>query len=59
MAWSMGNSDLAEMRAGNMDPSGEGMVLAGRVLGMIATILMIAIVVVICLLGLFVMFNRR
>lgn len=49
MAWSMGNADLAEMRTGNMDPSGEGMVQAGRVLGMIATNLMIAVVVLICL----------
>ena len=60
MAWSMGNADLAEMRTGNMDPSGEGMVQAGRVLGMIATILMIAIVVVFCFsVGFIMLISRR
>lgn len=39
MAWVMGNADLTEIRAGRMDPSGESLVQAGRVLGMIATIL--------------------
>jgi hypothetical protein len=39
MAWVMGNSDLAEIRAERMDPSGEGLVQAGRVLGIIATLL--------------------
>lgn len=38
MAWSMGNNDLQEMRAGRMDPEGEGMTNAGRVCGIIATI---------------------
>jgi len=40
-AWIMGNSDLAEIRAGRMDLSGEGMVQAGRVLGMVATVLVV------------------
>jgi hypothetical protein len=48
IAWVMGNADLADIRAGRMDPSGEGMVHAGRVLGMISTILMIASVVSMC-----------
>ena len=48
MAWSMGNTDLEEIRAGRMDMSGEGMVQAGRVLGMSATLLMIATVVLVC-----------
>jgi predicted Zn finger-like uncharacterized protein len=38
MAWSMGNNDLREMRAGRMDPEGEGSTNAGRVCGIIATI---------------------
>jgi predicted Zn finger-like uncharacterized protein len=46
LAWIMGNSDLADMRAGRMDPEGEGPTNAGRTCGMIATILgVIAIVV--------------
>jgi hypothetical protein len=41
VAWIMGNKDLKEMRAGRMDPSGEGMTNAGRICGMIACILML------------------
>jgi hypothetical protein len=40
-AWVMGNNDLTEMRAGRMDPEGEGLTNAGRVCGIISTILMI------------------
>ena len=40
-AWIMGNSDLKEMDAGAMDPSGRGTTQAGKICGMIATILMI------------------
>ena len=40
-AWVMGNSDLKEMDAGTMDPTGRGMTKAGKILGIIATILTI------------------
>ena len=54
LAWIMGNADLAEIRAGRMDQGGEGMVQAGRVLGMISTILMLAGIVLLCgMVGLF------
>ena len=39
MAWVMGNNDLAEMRAGRMDPEGESQTNAGRVCGIIAVVL--------------------
>lgn len=39
--WLMGNHDLTEMKRGRMDRSGEGLTQAGRILGSIATILMI------------------
>ncbi len=39
IAWVMGNNDLKEIRAGRMDPEGEGSTNAGRICGMIATIL--------------------
>jgi predicted Zn finger-like uncharacterized protein len=39
IAWSMANADLREIRAGRMDPEGEGMTNAGRICGIIATIL--------------------
>jgi predicted Zn finger-like uncharacterized protein len=40
VAWVLGNNDLKEMRAGRMDPEGEGQTNAGRICGMIGTILM-------------------
>jgi predicted Zn finger-like uncharacterized protein len=40
-AWVMGNNDLDAMRRGAMDRSGEGTTQAGRICGMIASILMI------------------
>jgi predicted Zn finger-like uncharacterized protein len=46
IAWIMGNSDLAEIQNGTMDPEGEGMTQTGRILGMIATILSLVAVVV-------------
>ena len=49
LAWIKGNTDLAEIRAGRMDSSGEGMVQAGRVLGMISTILILGAIVLLCL----------
>jgi hypothetical protein len=39
IAWVMGQSDLQEMRAGRMDPEGEGMTNAGRICGIIGTCL--------------------
>jgi hypothetical protein len=41
VAWIMGNSDLNEIRAGRMDPSGEQLTNIGRILGIIGTILII------------------
>ena len=40
-AWIIGSKDLAAIRDGRMDKSGEGMTLAGKVLGIIATVLML------------------
>jgi predicted Zn finger-like uncharacterized protein len=48
IAWVMGNNDLAEIRAGRMDPEGEGMTQAGRVLGMIAVVLWVVSILAIC-----------
>lgn len=41
VAWVMGNNDLEAMRRGTMDPSGKDLTNAGRICGMIATILLI------------------
>ncbi len=40
-AWIWGNEDMAKIRAGRMDPEGEGMTQAGRVLGIIGCCLLI------------------
>jgi predicted Zn finger-like uncharacterized protein len=48
IAWVMGNHDLQEMREGRMDPEGKGMTDAGRICGMIASILVLAGIVVGC-----------
>lgn len=45
VAWVMGNGDLKEMDAGAMDPSGRSMTNAGRICGMIGTIILIVCVV--------------
>ena len=37
VAWVMGNTDLREIDAGQMDPEGRGMTLAGKILGIVAT----------------------
>jgi predicted Zn finger-like uncharacterized protein len=37
IAWIMGNNDLKEIRAGRMDPEGEGATNGGRICGMIST----------------------
>jgi len=39
-AWIMGNNDLREINAGSMDPEGRSLTNAGRICGMIATILL-------------------
>jgi hypothetical protein len=51
IAWIMGHNDLREMRAGRMDPDGQGMTNAGMICGVISTILG-ALGVVWCLLSL-------
>lgn len=40
VAWILGNSALKDIRAGRTDPGEQGIVVAGRVLGIIATCIM-------------------
>jgi hypothetical protein len=49
IAWVMGNNDLAAMRAGRMDRSGEGLTQAGRILGIISSIMLILSCIMACL----------
>jgi hypothetical protein len=40
-AWVMGNTDMRKIREGTMDPEGEGTTQAGRICGIVGTVLMI------------------
>ena len=51
-AWVMANADLEEMACGRMDPTGKDMTQAGRVCGIIGTVLLVIPVVVIAIMGL-------
>jgi uncharacterized Tic20 family protein len=48
-AWYIGNQELKAMDAGRRDPKDRGLAQAGKVLGMVITILMIVAVAVIIL----------
>ncbi len=39
VAWVMGSGDLREMQAGRMDPTGQGLTLAGKICGIISVVL--------------------
>jgi hypothetical protein len=41
VAWILGNGDLKEMAAGAMDPAGKDLTNIGRILGIVAAILMV------------------
>jgi hypothetical protein len=43
-AWAMGHGDLKKIQAGTMDPRGRGRTQAGKILGMIGTLLSILVV---------------
>ena len=47
-AWVMANNDLREMDRGYMDPTGRDLTNTGRILGMVATILIVVPFTVIC-----------
>jgi len=51
VAWVMGNGDLKQIDAGGMDPSGRPLTNAGRICGIIGTILL-ALGVLACIAGL-------
>jgi predicted Zn finger-like uncharacterized protein len=46
IAWVMANTDLAQMRAGRMDPEGESQTNAGRICGIIGVVLHVLILLV-------------
>jgi len=48
-AWVIGSSDLREMRCGRMDPGGSGTTQAGRVLGIIYSLLWLVVLVILML----------
>ena len=50
VAWVMANSDLRAMQEGRMDPTGEGLTKAGKIVGMINVILSIVAIPVVIIL---------
>jgi hypothetical protein len=44
VAWVMGNETLGQMDAGLMDDYNRGSAVAGRILGIIATVLLVAVI---------------
>jgi len=48
-AWIMADSDLQEMNRGYMDPSGRDLTKTGRILGMVATGLMVVSLIIVAL----------
>ncbi len=48
IAWWLGNQDMADIRAGRMDPSGEGLTQVGRIMGIISTVMMLLSVLLLC-----------
>lgn len=51
VAWVMGNTDLREIAAGTMDPAGKDLTTIGRILGIIATVLLALGLIVAVLFG--------
>ena len=53
VAWVLGASDLKEMDAGTMDPTGRGTTNAGKICGIIGTILLILSIIAIVIFFMF------
>lgn len=51
VAWVMGSADIKKMDAGIMDPEGRGLTQAGRIIGMIQTILLAIVFLLYCVLA--------
>lgn len=47
LAWVMGGREIAAIREGRHDPTGEGMVQTGRVLGIVATVLALCLLLLV------------
>jgi len=58
VAWCMGSTDLKAMAAGTMDRSGEGLTKAGKICGMISTLLCIGSIVIMLLISLLASVSR-
>jgi hypothetical protein len=46
VAWVMGNTDLKAMDAGTMDPEGRGTTQAGKIIGIVTTILTVLSIII-------------
>jgi hypothetical protein len=59
IAWILGQQDMAEIESGRMDPDGESSTSAGRICGIIGTVLNILGIGSCCFLGMLASANRR
>lgn len=57
-AWAMGNRDLEEMATGQMDPSGADLTKAGRLCGIIGTVILTVGMLGVSLFGLSMLLGR-
>lgn len=57
-AWVMGDSDLQEMASGRMDPTGRDMTQAGRICGIVGTVLLVIQIIFIVIFGLAVVMSK-
>ena len=57
-AWIMGDTDLQEMASGRMDPTGRDLTQAGRICGIVGTVLLVIQIIVIVLFGLAMVMSR-
>ena len=53
VAWILGSNDLREMDSGAMDPAGRGTTQAGKICGIIGTILLILSVIMVAIFFMF------
>ena len=53
VAWVMGSGDLKQIDAGTMDPAGRGTTQAGKICGIIGTIILILSLIVVALFFMF------
>jgi hypothetical protein len=58
VSWSMGDTDLQEMASGRMDATGRDMTQAGRICGIVGTVLLVIQIIFIVIFGIAIATSR-